>query len=156
MYSKKNGLVLHDSLRMTDGIFFSTKKPAEIFYDNITKHSTDLKKNPIFYDEFFRILKTPSSIQQYIRLYEMFKELLGIKNQKEVFNFFKEEEKKYPKVKFITSRKKIKKEFLEDQFTYFRNELAHPDEFESRDWEAQANQYKFELLKIINDIIMNS
>lgn len=135
-----------------------TLLPGSSFYGDIVTEKNammDKKKYPV-YKQIFDILQCPNLVIQYMCLYDLLKEKVCIgtnKSQKEVVQYFKKKQNRYPELKFFPSRRKNGKD--EDNYTFLRNKIGHP-------WGLSAEEIKKlgisekliqSLLTVINDVL---
>lgn len=157
--------LLNEQIGFTETLTIFKSINAKRIYDIIVNSSNSIDKHQLIYERIFGILQNPNIIIQFMSLYQILLDntihIVGNgKGQRNIADYIKLHEEKYPFISFKESRdprKKARGE-LEDTFTYIRNEIGHCEE--TNDLLAYihaGNQITNQLIKnmliVLNDVI---
>lgn len=156
---------VYDNIYCRDSLSIMRTSPAEDIYDKIVNSQTDFENSAVIYERIFKTLHNPNLIVQFMSFYQLLMELLannGQPKQKDVIDYFKNNENKYPFITFEPTRKpNVRIQFDEDSFTSLRNEIGHSEDTNDMDsYKSLGSKVNSRLIKnlvqVINDILINT
>ena len=156
--NNSNLLIIKDRFSFEDKVFITRIYDKTWFEREVLNYNKlKLNKNTdIEYERLMSILKNQNQVTRYLLLYEQLLDLVSrdkrYREQKNVTNFIKKHKFnfEYSNIEFYKTRRE-NKDFREDQYTYYRNEISHADF--GNDHEKYSNLTKDLTNTFINGII---